>query len=350
MKKPTALTALSLCFLGAFVAQHAFAQDSVFRSIGKIETLDPAFNRLVAADTPIEILASGFTWTEGPVWVPPTAAVDGVKGTDGFVLFSDIPRNTIFRWTPGPANRTGQGIDVFMNPSGYTGVAYYGLEPGCNGLMLDRDGQLCMCEHGDRRVSRLTPGGGKRTLVDSYQGKRLNSPNDLVFDAAGNLYFTDPPYGLPDREKDPMRELEHFGVYRLSTDGELTLLTTEMTRPNGIALSPNQETLYVAQSDPQNPIWVAFEMKADASLGEKRILNNASEFMKEFPGLPDGMAVHSSGTLFGSGPGGIYVMTPQGKLIGRMVTGGRTSNCTFDEDESTLYITNDANLCRVRMK
>lgn len=328
----------------------ALAQSDEFRSHGRIEVLDPAMDSFVSPDSQIEILASGFTWTEGPLWVPATAKVEGCGGTDGFLLFSDIPRNTIFRWTPGTANRPGQGIDVFLNPSGYTGAAYYGLEPGSNGLILNGDGELCMCEHGDRRVSILTPGGGKRTLVDAYQGKRLNSPNDLAFDATGNLYFTDPPYGLPDREKDPMRQLDHFGVYRLSTAGEVTLLTAEMTRPNGIALSPNQDTLYVAQSDPQNPIWVAFKIQPNGTLGSKRVLNNAAEFMKEFPGLPDGMTVHSSGTLFCSGPGGVYVMTPGGKLIGRIVTGGRTSNCTFDDDESNLYITNDANLCRVRMK
>jgi len=315
-----------------------------YRTLGRIEASDPSFNDLIGDETKIEVLASGFTWTEGPVWVPGNANVDGCESESGCLLFSDIPRNTIFRWTPG------RGIDTFMNPSGYTGVAYYGLEPGSNGLMLDGEGRLCLCEHGDRRVSMLTPGGGKRTLADQYEGKRLNSPNDLVFDQAGNLYFTDPPYGLPDRENDPLRQLDHFGVYRRSTDGTIQLLTTEMTRPNGIGLSPDEKTLYIAQSDPERPVWVAFELGDDGELGPQRELADATRFMEEFPGLPDGMAVHSSGTLFGSGPGGVYVMTPTGKLIGRIITAGRTSNCTFDPSESWLFITNDSNLCRVRMK
>lgn len=341
----TFFTGILLVHLMSALTPAAYSQSpSKYKTLGRIESLDPAFDELIAPNTPIEILASGFTWTEGPVWVPADAKVDGCETESGCLLFSDIPRNTIFRWTPE------QGIDTFMNPSGYTGVSYYGLEPGSNGLMLDGQGRLCMCEHGDRRVSVLSPGGGKQTLADQYQGKRLNSPNDLVFDRNGNLYFTDPPYGLPNRENDPLRQLDHFGVYRCSVEGKVELLTDEMTRPNGIGLSPDEKTLYIAQSDPTRPVWVAFEINDDGKLGLEQELADATDFMSEFPGLPDGMAVHPSGTLFGSGPGGIYVMTPAGELIGRIVTGGRTSNCTFDPDTSWLYITNDANLCRVRMK
>jgi sugar lactone lactonase YvrE len=213
-------------------------------TLGEIERLDPAFDRLVAPEAQIEVLAKGFTWTEGPVWVPQQAG--------GYLLFSDIPRNSVFQW------QEGQGVRLFLHPSGYTGREFYGLEPGSNGLLLDPQGRLVSCEHGDRRVSVLTEGGGKRTLVDSYQGKRLNSPNDAVYMSNGDLYFTDPPYGLPDRWDDPRRELDFCGVYRLGKDGQLTLLTTEMARPNGIALSPDEKTLYVAQSDPEAAIWKAF--------------------------------------------------------------------------------------------
>nr|WP_246112903.1 SMP-30/gluconolactonase/LRE family protein [Allorhodopirellula solitaria] len=312
--------------------------------IGRVETLQPELEKFFAPDAKMEVLAGGFTWTEGPLWVPSGSQVDGCQSDAGCLLFSDIPRNTIFRWTPG------QGIDTFLTPSGYTGVSYYGAEPGSNGLALDPSGRLTMCEHGDRRLSVLTSGGGKKTLVDRFEGKRLNSPNDLVFDRAGNVYFTDPPYGLPRREKDDRRELDFCGVYRLSTDGELSLLTTEMVRPNGIGISPDQETLYIAQSDGQRPVVVAFPIQADGKLGPLRELANAKRFMSDMPGAFDGMAVHSSGTLFCSGPGGIYVITPEGELLGRMITGGRVSNCTFDQDEKWLYITADKELCRIKME
>ncbi|SMP46149.1 gluconolactonase [Neorhodopirellula lusitana] len=315
---------------------------------GRVETLDDALEQLVEKDASIEVIGTGFTWCEGPVWVPASdgtanAQVDGCDSASGCLLFSDIPRNTIFRWTPE------RGTEPFMQPSGYTGIHYYGLEPGSNGLTLDHQGRLCLCEHGDRRISVLESHGGKRTLVDSFQGKRLNSPNDLVLDSKGNLYFTDPPYGLPEREKDKTRELDHFGVYRLSTTGEITLLTGELTRPNGIGLSPDQKTLYVAQSDPSLPAVFKIALNDHGKTGPLVELFNASSFMKEYPGLPDGMAVHSTGTLFVSGPGGIYVIQPDGKLIGRLLTEGRTSNCTFDDKEDWLYITNDDSLCRIRM-
>lgn len=305
-------------------------------TLGRIERLDPALDEIVPADAKIEVLAGGFTWTEGPVWVEDEAG--------GHLLFSDIPRNSIFRWTEA------RGIELFMQPSGYTGVSYYGLEPGSNGLALDPKGRLTACEHGDRRISVLTRGGGKRTLVDNYQGRRLNSPNDLVFDRDGVIYFTDPPYGLPERESDPRRELDFCGVYRLDPSGALTLLTKQLARPNGIGLSPDQQTLYVAQSDPTNPLWMSFPIQPDKSLGEGKLLFHAKDYMGEYPGLPDGLAVSASGLIFGSGPGGIYILTPEGKLLGRLITGGRTSNCTFGADGKTLYITADAYLCRVKLQ
>ncbi len=323
---------LSLLLLG--LATCGLAQTP--STIGRIEVLSPEMEKFVDAATKVEVLAGGFTWTEGPVWIPD----DG----GGHLLFSDIPRNSIFRWS------AARGVELFMRPSGYTGVSYYGLEPGSNGLTLDPEGRLTLCEHGARRVSVLTRGGGKVTLADHYQGKRLNSPNDLTFDKAGNLYFTDPIYGLPERADDPRRELDFCGVYRLSADGKLTLLTKEMTRPNGIGLAPDESKLYVAQSDPGRPVWVAFPIDKSGKLGASNVLNDASEAMKEFPGLPDGMVIAKDGTLFGSGPGGIYVMSPEGKLYGRIITGGRTSNCTFDNEQKNLFITADSYLCRVRLK
>ncbi len=308
-------------------------------TIGQIERLDPAINELLAEDAKIEVLASGFTWTEGPVWVGDNAG--------GHLLFSDIPRNTIFRWSQA------SGVETFMSPSGYTGVAYYGLEPGSNGLALDGVGRLLACEHGDRRVSVLTKGGGKRTLVDAFEGRRLNSPNDLVVHSNGAIFFTDPPYGLPERADDPRRELDFCGVYRLDPNGTLTLLTKQLARPNGIGLSPDEKTLYVAQSDPKNAIWMSFAIQDDQTLGEGKLLHDATDQVGKLPGLPDGMAIDAAGNLWASGPGGIYVFTPAGKRIGRLLTGQRTSNCAFggpSPDRKTLYITADSYLCRIQLK
>ncbi len=302
------------------------------RSLGSLERSSPEFNQLVPSDAKIEIIAEGFTWTEGPVWMG--------KG-DGHLLFSDIPRNTIFKW------KEGEGISRFMSPSGYTGVDYYGLEPGSNGLFLDLDGRLVMCEHGDRRVSLLTRGGGKLTLADRYQGKRLNSPNDGVMKSNGDIYFTDPPYGLPNRFDDPMRELDFCGVYRVTPKGEVTLLTKSIDRPNGIAFSPDEKTLYIAQSDPEKANWTAFPVKSDGSLGDGKIMHDATARVGKEPGLPDGMTVDKQGNIWASGPGGVYLFDASGKLLGRLVTGERTSNCTFGPD-GWLYITVDSYLCRIR--
>ena len=322
------LTFLGSCLLCISMMFPAHAQ----RTLGSIERLDPAIDALLDKGAKIEILADGFTWTEGPVWI---------GGSEGHLLFSDIPRNSIFKWHPDA------GISLFMSPSGYTGVTYYGLEPGSNGLLLDLKGRLVMCEHGDRRVSVLTEGGGKLTLADRYQGKRLNSPNDGALKSHGDIYFTDPPYGLPARFEDPRRELDFCGVYRVDTEGRVTLLTKEIERPNGIAFSPDERTLYVAQSNPEQANWTAFPVKADGTLGAGKEIYNATDRVGKEPGLPDGMTVDAEGHLWASGPGGIYVFSPAGKLLGRAVTGERTSNCSFGSD-GWLYMTVDSYLCRVK--
>jgi gluconolactonase len=307
------------------------------RTLGTIERFDSQLDKLLDPEAKLEILADGFTWTEGPVWMG--------DATNGHLLFSDIPRNSIFKWT------AKNGIQLFMNPSGYTGVTFYGLEPGSNGLLKDLDGNLVLCEHGDRRVSVLTPGGGKRTLADNYQGKRLNSPNDAALKSNGDLYFTDPPYGLPSREKDPRRELEHFGVYRISKkDGSLTLLTTELARPNGIGFSPDEKTLYVAQSDPKNAIWMSFAVQADGTLSKGTLFYDATKEVGKMPGLPDGLSVDTQGNLWASGPGGIWIFSKEAKLLGRINTGERTSNCAFGEDGTSLFVTADSYLCRIATK
>ncbi|QDU94576.1 SMP-30/gluconolactonase/LRE family protein [Lignipirellula cremea] len=322
--------AAAVALAGVLAAGPAVAEKP--KSIGEIERLDPAFDKLVPPGAVIEVLADGFEWSEGPEY-----------NTAGkYLLFSDIPNNRIVKW------KQGDGISVYLEPSGYTGKkAFTGSEPGTNGLMYDAKGNLWMCCHGDRAIKMQTPDGKVKTVISEYEGKRLNSPNDLVFDASGALYFTDPPYGLPERYEDPARELDWCGVYRYA-DGKLTLLTKEMTRPNGIALSPDQKTLYVAQSDPEAAIWKSFPVKADGTLGPGKLFYDATKYVGKRPGLPDGLAVDTAGNLWATGPGGVYVFSPEGKVLGRLSTGERTANCTFGADGKTLFITADMYLCRVK--
>jgi gluconolactonase len=315
----------------------------VAKTLGKIERIDPAFDDLIGPDAKLEVLAGGHIWTEGPVWVPR----DG-----GFLLFSDIPRNRVYKW------QQGKGESVFLEPSGGTGKdAPLLKEPGSNGLLLDPDGRLVLMEHGDRRVGRLDRWDSKQktTLVDRYMDKRLNSPNDGAFKSNGDLYFTDPPYGraLKDRGSDefPDRDLDFCGVYRLSKDGKLTLLTKEMTRPNGIAFSPDEKTLYVANSDPAKAIWMAFPVKDDGTLGEGRVFYDATSMSgKDRPGLPDGMKVDAKGNVFATGPGGVLVFSPAGKHLGTIFTGVPTANCAWGDDGSVLYVCADKAITRIKTK
>ncbi|AMV17047.1 Gluconolactonase precursor [Planctomyces sp. SH-PL14] len=317
----------------------ATAQDTLnFPILGEVIRHDGAVDKLLPKDAKIEVLGSGFEWAEGPVWVP------GKGNEPGFLLFSDIPRNSIMKWVEG------KGVSLYLKPAGYTGVVEYGGEPGSNGLILDPKGQVVCCEHGDRRLSVITTGGGKRTLVDNYEGKRLNSPNDATFHSGGDIYFTDPPYGLPKQYDDPRRELDFCGVYRVAKDGKVTLLTKEMTRPNGIGFSPDEKTLYVAQSDPAAAVVKAFAVKADGTLGEGKVLYDfTADFKKGWPGLPDGLAVDAQGNIWATAPGGVSILTPEGKLLGRLSTGERTANCKFGgPDGSTLFMTADMYICRIK--
>jgi len=305
-----------------------------FPTIGEVVRLDPALDELIPEGAKIEVLATGFEWSEGAVW----------DRSDSSVLFSDIPRNSVMRW------RENVGTTLFLQPAGYTGATDYGKEPGSNGLGFDTKGRLISCEHGDRRISMLTTGGGKRTLADNYNGKRLNSPNDLAIKSNGDIYFTDPPYGLPERWEDSRRELDFCGVYRISKeDGSLTLLTKEMTRPNGIAFSPDEKTLYVAQSDPRAAIWKAFPVNEDGTLGESRMFYDATAEVGKAKGLPDGLKVDKQGNVWATGPGGVHVFSPEGKLLGRIETGEATANCAWGgADGSTLYLTADMYLARIK--
>ena len=308
-------------------------------TIGSIERLDPALDDLVPQGAVLEILAEGFDWSEGPVWIK----------EGGFVLFSDIPPNAIYRW------KEGEGHTLYLNPSGYTSDTPRTGEVGSNGLTLDAEGRLVLAQHGDRRIARLdapfdAPTPTYVTLADRYNGKRFNSPNDLAYHSNGDLYFTDPPYGLEFRMEDPAKEIDFQGVYRLGADGTVTLLTDELSRPNGIAFSPDEQTLYVANSDPERAIWMAYDVAEDGTLANGRVFFDATDLVTAGKkGLPDGLKIDASGNLFATGPGGVLIFSPDGTHLGTINTTQATANCAFGDDGSTLYITADMYLLRIRL-
>jgi len=310
-----------------------------FAQIGHVDRFDDALDALIDRDAVIEVLCGGFDWAEGPVWVPEPENKFG-----GYVLFSDIPPNAVMKW------QEGTGVSLFMKPAGYTGVADYGREPGSNGLALDALGRLVSCEHGDRRISLLTHGGGKVTLADRWQGKRFNSPNDLAIHSNGDIYFTDPIYGLPQRENDPLREIDFCGVYRWQPDGTVTVQAKDISRPNGIAFSPDEKILYVANSDGADPVWRAFPVQEGGNLGTPKPFFDASRQEHISRGGGDGLKVDQHGNVFATGPGGVLVISPAGKLLGRIVTGERIANVGWGNDGSVLYLTSDMYLCRIQTK
>jgi gluconolactonase len=278
-----------------------------------------------------EKLAGGFGFTEGPVWVK-----------DSYLLFSDIPNNVIFKWDPNG------GISEFLKPSGYHGPdATPGALLGSNGLTLDRQGRLIICEHGNRRLTRLEKNGSRTVLADRYEGKRLNSPNDVVCKSDDALYFTDPPYGLPKRDTDPAKELSFNGLYRLA-EGRLQLLHEHMSRPNGLAFSPDEKSLYVANSDHAKKIWMRFEVEADGTLSRGEVFHDATQVRAE--GLPDGMKLDRQGNLYCTGPGGIWVFSPEGLHLGNIELPEIPANCNWgDDDGKTLYITARTGLYRIKL-
>ncbi len=296
-----------------------------------IERFDPAFDRLVAADAKIERLAEGFTWSEGPVWY------------DGALLFSDVPKNVVYRWAEGMKQ-----ADVFLQPSGLLEPNPAFREPGSNGLAVDRQGRLLLCQHGERRVARWEK-GKFTSLAERWEGKRFNTPNDLAVRRKGDVYFTDPPYGFREMDDSPLREIPWHGVYRVTADGAVTLLTKTIRYPNGIAFSPDEKTLYVSSTENGNPHVQAFDVQPDGTLANERLFFDARPLSKkDAPGSTDGLKVDRDGNVWTSGPGGILVITPAGKLIGRLNTGVPTANCGWGEDGGTLYITANNALLRVK--
>jgi gluconolactonase len=298
-----------------------------------ITSFDPRFERLVPKDARLEKIADGFTWVEGPVW----------HKQGGYLLFSDIPANAVYRWKPG------ERVTLFLKNSGYSGTTpFVGKEPGSNGLALDANGQLVLCRHGDREIGRLEADGRITPLADSYGGRRINSPNDLVFKSDGVLYFTDPPFGLPMVFDNPDKAAVQ-GVYRVAKDGKVTLLIENIKAPNGIGFSPDERILYVSDVDPNRAAWLAYDVKPDGTVGNGRVLFDATRWRQDPFFGPDGLKVDRHGNIFGARPGGVSVIASDGTLLGTIETGQPTSNVAWGEDGRTLFITGGTSVYRLRV-
>jgi len=295
--------------------------------------IDPAIDAIVPPNPKLWKLAEGFKFTEGPIWVP--------SGDSGRLLFSDPNSNTIYSYRDGELN-------VFRTPSGYAGsdIAQYG-QPGSNGLTLDRQGRLTIDQHGNHRVIRVEPDGSETVLADNYEGRRLNSPNDLVYKSDDALYFTDPPFGLPKFFDDPRKELPYSGVYRWR-QGELTLLTKDLTGPNGIAFSPDERYLYVGDWDDKFKVVMRYPVLSDGTLGKGEVFYD----MTSAPGddAIDGIKVDTKGNLYVSGPGGLWILSPEGRHLGTIVPPRHPHNMTWgDPDSRMLYLTAEDRVYRIRL-
>lgn len=315
-------------------------EESEYPKVGSWLVIDPELKAIVNTEARAEVIATGFDWSEGPLWLE----------SENKLIFSDVPTNTIFQW------KEGEGTSVYLKPSGYTGEVPRGGEMGSNGLTLNREGQLVLCQHGNRQVAVMLAGLDEPKpdflpLASGFKHMKFDSPNDAVFNSKGELFFTDPPYGLEQQTNDPKKEIRIQGVYMVGIDGEVRLATDDLTRPNGIAFLPDESTLIVANSDLQRPIWYVLDRMSDGSFAQPRVFYDASdEYDGSVPGLPDGLKVTQEGTVFATGPGGLWLFNQEGKLLGKYIVPDATSNCALSPDEKTLYITNDGQILRLRLK
>ena len=297
--------------------------------VGKIIRLDPAFDALVPKDARIEKVATGFTFTEGPLWRP-----------EGLLWFSDVPGNLVRSVTP-----AGE-VKVIIQNAGGSVSAPPGAFIGPNGMIADKDGAVLLCQHGDRRIVRVNRDMTITPVLDKFEGHRFNSPNDLVYRSDGALYFTDPPYGLLKQDDDPLKELKFNGVF-LYAGGKLTVLVKDLTRPNGIALSPDEKTLYVANSDEKKRFWMRYDVAADGTVSNGRMFYDLADAKEQ--GIPDGMKVDSQGNIYAAGPEGVWVFSANGKHIGTIQPGETAANCGWGDDGKTLYITATTSVYRIRV-
>ncbi|WP_337658781.1 SMP-30/gluconolactonase/LRE family protein [Sphingorhabdus sp. Alg231-15] len=320
-------TALAAC-TGAVTAQPETRRKRPM--FGKVERLDSALDEVIDSSLQLEQLASGFQWSEGPAW-------DSKRER---LYFSDVPQNTAYVWSEA------EGLTIFRKPSGLA------EGDGTNGLLMGKNGELLTANHGKRALTAFDIESREdRIIADRFEGKKFNSPNDLVEAKDGTIYFTDPPYGLKGGDQSPLKELAHNGVYRRSPDGSLSLIDDSLTRPNGIALSPDEHTLYVAQSDPQKQLLKNYAIAADGTISDRGLFFDAQHLAgADAPGLPDGMCVARTGHIFATGPGGILILSPSGTLLGRILAEKATANCAFGNDGKMLYLTTSDRLARIALK
>ena len=335
---PNSFFALLFTLLNLFVfIQKDIAQQIKPLTVGGITYFDSSLLQFLPRETSIEIIGSGYQHIEGPLWIKDS----------GMLLFSDTKGRTIYRW------QEVKGTTKFLQNAGFTGRLPYGEEPGTNGLALTQNGELIICEHGDRRLACFPLNGkyGSKTLTDNYEGKRYNSPNDVVIKSDGTIYFTDPPYGLPLKDKDGTKETKNNGVYFIAKDGNAKRLIDSLVYPNGLAFTPDEQHLYVAVSDSVHPHILRYEVKKDGTLSNVKLFFDASSLPRE-DGMQrtDGLKIDSAGNVWSSGPGGLLIINKEGKLLGIIHTGEIIANCAWGDDGSTLYITGNTFLYRVKTR
>jgi gluconolactonase len=325
----TAITALSVVLFGCS-SRPAPSEAAKQAGTGNLVRLDPGLDEVVPVGAAVEKLAGDFKFLEGPLW-----------RSSGNLWFSDLVGNVVHQWAP-----DGRVIDI-LNPGGYDkNDAPPGSDIGPNGMVAGPDNTVLLCQHGNRRIVQISSDMKVTTVVDQFEGKRINSPNDLVYAQDGSLYFTDPPLGLVKQDEDPGKELKFNAVFRLNK-GKLEPVITDLGRPNGIAFSPDNKTLYVSNSEANRKVWMRYDVAADGTVANGRVFGDATSSPDQ--GLPGGIKVDSAGNVYGAGPGGIWVYSPEGKHLGTIKIPETPSNCAWGDDGRSLYITAVTGLYRIKL-
>ena len=302
----------------------------------RIDRWDPAMDAIVPKDWKVEKIAEGFGWAEGPIWVK----------SGGYLLFTDVPGNKMWKWSEKG------GLEKFLDPSGAaTFDPAIWREAGANGLAIDGPNSILVADTGNRGIQRLDLKTKQKTpIAMAFEGKKFSSPNDVAKTKNGVVFFTDPPYGFRKFDAAPEKEIAFNGVYRMAKDSKVTVIEKELTRPNGVALSPDERTLYVAQSEGTKAIINAYVLDAKGEVVSKRLFHDATDLVVPgSPGAPDGLTVAADGTVFTSAPGGVLVLSKDGKRLGRIWDGKQTANCKFGDDGKTLYMASSNMVARIRL-